>query len=433
MAEAIKKIDLLEEKSEMVQEIMERKPTWIVLWGTTFILFAIVVAVFLLWLIKYPDIIVAKITITHSSPPIQLVSKASGPVIFLHSDNERVNQNQPIGYIKNSVDFIAVQTLKDSLKSIITEYNSIQDSVRTSFLGNFTNLGTIQSDVNRLNEFVRKYQFINYNHPIDKEIESLENQLENYRNLDDLLSERIVTSTRQFVLAEKDFQRDKKLFNENVISPKDFENKEKELLGVKSLLENAHLQKRENLISISEVKTLLQRVKNEQELTESELKSNIENAAKELISNITTWEDKYVLKSPCDGTLSFFKYWKDEQFVLEGTEILTIIPEIESIVIGRIESPVYNSGKIKIGQRVNVLLDSYPYQEYGQLVGTVESISPLPRNEVLLVTITLNDGLVTSFKRQLELNQEITGQAEIVTEDIRLIERLFYQITKAVR
>jgi hypothetical protein len=45
------------------------------------------------------------------------------------------------------------------------------------------------------------------------------------------------------------------------------------------------------------------------------------------------------------------------------------------------------------------------------------------------VNVTLKDGLVTSFNKKLEFKQEMTGRAEIVTEDTRLIERLLYQIS----
>ncbi|MEM9548782.1 MAG: HlyD family secretion protein, partial [Bacteroidota bacterium] len=35
--------------------------------------------------------------------------------------------------------------------------------------------------------------------------------------------------------------------------------------------------------------------------------------------------------------------------------------------------------------------------------------------------------LITSYKQEIEFRQEMSGTAEIITEDLRLIERFFYQ------
>ncbi|CEN44722.1 hypothetical protein CCAND38_330005 [Capnocytophaga canis] len=44
--------------------------------------------------------------------------------------------------------------------------------------------------------------------------------------------------------------------------------------------------------------------------------------------------------------------------------------------------------------------------------------------------ITLPKGLKTSYGKDIIFNKEMTGRADIITEDMRLIERFFYQIRK---
>lgn len=46
------------------------------------------------------------------------------------------------------------------------------------------------------------------------------------------------------------------------------------------------------------------------------------------------------------------------------------------------------------------------------------------------VDVLLPKGLQTSFGKKLAFDRELKGSAEIVTEDLRLIERFFYQIRK---
>jgi len=41
--------------------------------------------------------------------------------------------------------------------------------------------------------------------------------------------------------------------------------------------------------------------------------------------------------------------------------------------------------------------------------------------------------LQTSYKKQINFQQEMTGTADIITEDLRLLERLLYQFRDIFR
>jgi multidrug efflux pump subunit AcrA (membrane-fusion protein) len=89
-------------------------------------------------------------------------------------------------------------------------------------------------------------------------------------------------------------------------------------------------------------------------------------------------------------------------------------------------------GKVAVGQRVHVKLDGYPFHEYGVLVGAVQSISPLSQGDAYLLQVTFGDELRTSFGRALELKDGMQGNADIVTDDARLLERIFRHVLHAV-
>ncbi|HCR77898.1 MAG TPA: HlyD family secretion protein, partial [Chryseobacterium sp.] len=46
------------------------------------------------------------------------------------------------------------------------------------------------------------------------------------------------------------------------------------------------------------------------------------------------------------------------------------------------------------------------------------------------VDVLLPKGLKTSYNKNLVFDKELKGSAEIVTQDLRLIERFFYQMRK---
>ncbi|WP_281925314.1 HlyD family secretion protein [Flavobacterium collinsii] len=96
--------------------------------------------------------------------------------------------------------------------------------------------------------------------------------------------------------------------------------------------------------------------------------------------------------------------------------------------VGKVKALALNSGKIKVGQMVNIRLANFPDREFGVLKGKIRNISLVPNKDGnLLLDVALLNGLETSYKKQIVFQQEMKGTAEIVTEDLRLIERILYQ------
>ena len=91
--------------------------------------------------------------------------------------------------------------------------------------------------------------------------------------------------------------------------------------------------------------------------------------------------------------------------------------------------PATNSGKVAKGEKVLIKLDNYRFQEYGIVEGRVQNISLTPDDKGnYYVDVILSKGLKTSYNKTLPFDKELSGNAEIVTKDLRLIERFFYQI-----
>ena len=93
--------------------------------------------------------------------------------------------------------------------------------------------------------------------------------------------------------------------------------------------------------------------------------------------------------------------------------------------IGNVKIAPQGYGKIAVGQEVKMKLDNYPYQEYGQLTGTIVSISQISGKEGYFVQVKLSDGLTSTYNKTLSYKPDMAGTAEIITEDLRLLERIF--------
>ena len=100
-------------------------------------------------------------------------------------------------------------------------------------------------------------------------------------------------------------------------------------------------------------------------------------------------------------------------------------------MIGRLQIPSAGFGKVRTGQRVQVRLSGYPYMEFGVLRGEIRALAAVPEEVqtsaspaiVYLAEVLFPEGMTTSYGRHLPMIQQMDGTAEIITDDLRLLER----------
>jgi HlyD family secretion protein len=91
----------IELRSEEFQEILGSVPHWILRWGIT--LFAVIAVILLIGsaIIRYPDMIPARIVLT-GSPPAFVVAHASGKLKELYvKDNQKVKAGDYLAVVDN--------------------------------------------------------------------------------------------------------------------------------------------------------------------------------------------------------------------------------------------------------------------------------------------------------------------------------------------
>jgi HlyD family secretion protein len=128
--------------------------------------------------------------------------------------------------------------------------------------------------------------------------------------------------------------------------------------------------------------------------------------------------------------VTFTGYWSENQVVQAGENVCTVVPGEGDAPAGRALLPLRRSGKVREGQRVIIRFTNFPDQEFGIVNGVVESVSLVPAEDNYLVEIALPDGLTTSYRKTLPTGHEMKASAEIVTEELRLIERFFMPLKR---
>jgi len=152
----------------------------------------------------------------------------------------------------------------------------------------------------------------------------------------------------------------------------------------------------------------------------------------ELWASLVDWEDRNVLTAPLNGIVDLEDYSREK--VIEAGDIaFSVSSKDQGREHARAVLPVENSGKVKLGQRAILRLQSYPEEEFGTLEGYVRRISVSSKGDQYIVEIALPRGLVTTYGRRLSPERILVGTADIVTEELRLIERLLFPLRKLIK
>jgi HlyD family secretion protein len=225
----------------------------------------------------------------------------------------------------------------------------------------------------------------------------------------------------QLAIAQKQFTRDSLLYLNQVIAQFDFEKAQHNYLQAKG----SYALARAEIIAVElQITKLNQNILDllSERLGKNAQTHNVLNESLDILQlHIAHWEKAYVLKSATQGTVTFTRFWNDNQQVKEGEIVFTIVPSGSLSYIGKVQLPIHSSGKVKPGQKIMIKLDDYPYVEYGLLLGTIKKISLVSENEYYYAEVELPQKLITSYGTDISMKSEFKGQGEIITRNQRLI------------
>ena len=216
------------------------------------------------------------------------------------------------------------------------------------------------------------------------------------------------------------------------ISVREFETKKKEYLTALNTNEQAKITSSNAQLQINNIEKSILQLHLQDYQEQTKIKNELQQSIKSLNSEIIQWKQNYLVISPVNGKVSFFNVWAVNQNVKQGDELFAIIPNQKQVFIGKCNLPIPNSGKLTIGQKVNIKLDNYPHNENGMLLGTVSNISQVPNKDNYVVDINLSNGLTTSYNTTLIYKEQMTGTADIITKNVSIMDRIFYNFKKLI-
>jgi multidrug efflux pump subunit AcrA (membrane-fusion protein) len=343
----------------------------------------------------------------------------------LVQNDQKVQSGTILAVLQNAANYKDVLLLEQVLDTVTYDKKNFQfplDSFPILFLGD------LEAPFAVFENAYIQYQLNKDLQPFDNDaLANRSTRIQLQAQLRNMLSRKRIQK-KELDFKKKELDRNKVLFEKGVIAAQEYESKQLEYAQNARAYQSIDASISQLRNQLSNTSSSLEGIKISRTKEDLQLYKAVIQSFIQLKKAVHDYEQLYILRATMNGLLGFTQYWQEDQQVQQGDLLFTVFPENYEFYIATLKTPVLNSGKLRAGQKTYLKLQNFPETEFGVLEGKVTSISQVPdKDGFYYVQIALPDTLITSYKKELKLQQETSVIAETVTEDLRLIERFFYQ------
>lgn len=418
-------------RSEEVQEIIGRPPHWLVRWGIMAFFGVLGLVLLSAAVIKYPEVIHAPLRLSAVDAPQSLESRISGKLVRITVNNNRlIEEGKVLAWLESTARHQQVLELDEMLDSMrVWLLDGSLQRLNGFDTGQFTNLGEIQNTYQGFEQAYR--EFISYlpDGFYSRQREILMQELDYTRQLMEQLHQQKEIQQKEYNLTQREVEMKRLLAENDHIAPIELDRAEAELSA-----RQLPLQQTESAI----INNIVSQIAKEREIMElgkrtEDQASMFHQSINLLKSAIDEWKTNYLITAPFGGRVVYAGILQENQNLSAGQPLFYIQPHNTSF-FGELSISQQSFGKIEEGQQVQVRFSGYPYHEFGSVIGRIEYFSAFPvQDSLFFAEVHFPEGLVTSYGREITPRNGMTGQAEIITQDLRLLERVVNNITKELR
>ncbi len=244
------------------------------------------------------------------------------------------------------------------------------------------------------------------------------------------LSDQIAIQRRLVATAETDLARLDTLRSSDFVTPRDFEQREELVLS-----------RRKSLSELNQSLLAKRHLLNQIDIESSNLDAMIRSERASL-SALQAQSDEdaaavaemrgYNIYAPIGGRVTALTA-RVGQPVAPDRGLMMLVPT-SARPIAELRVPSSSIGFVRIGQRVRLAIDSFPYQSFGTIGGTITTVARAPivgtdvdntRRSYYPVTVAIESSSIEAYGRAEPLVFGMTLSARIVIERRSLLEWLF--------
>lgn len=414
-------------RSEVVTEIISRRPGFLVRWGITILFLILLLVLLICWLIQYPDLVAASAKLTSTNAPKEVICNTDGKLVKLFvTEGQSVRKGDLLGFMESIAWHKEVIDLSDKLDTAIALLATGKISEAAMFLNqHYKHLGELQAAYQQFSTARQQFNDYLVNDFYNHKKAILQNDLSVLQQINTTIREQQQIIEKDLTLASESLNMNQKLLQENIISKEEFRVEQSKFLSKQQALPQLRASVLANVNQQAEKQKELNQL--EHDIMQQEI--TFEQVVQTMKSAVDDWKKKYLFVAPVEGNVSFVNLPQENLQMKQGQQFC-FINSGNSQYYAEMYIPQANFGKVRTGAPVLLKFSSYPFQEFGSVKGTIDFISHIPVDSGYLAKISLPAGLTTNHQKQIQYRDGLIANAEIITRPMRLLERFYYNLIK---
>ncbi len=413
-----------------VNDVLSTPPGWLISWGTTVFFMVFLGIIAITWFVEYPDLVSANLKVVSNNLPKSIISKTDGMLSRLFvKEGQVVQKEQVLAYLESTAKHDEVLALETTVDNLILQVqkNNI-NGILSSNIPSYYNLGELQKSFQAYQQALMQAKSAAANGVFNKKKQTIGSEIGSLRRLQESTRTQLDLQEQDLAMALEDAQSQQRLSDKGYVSKLDAKNAMAKYLNKKQALEQARGSLETNTINQT------QKQQDIYEIDKSLIDQKVAliQSINTLKSDIEAWKQRYIALATTAGKVNFLSTIQENQIIKAGQELMYILPEGTGFY-GQMMVGQYNFGRIKMGQEVIVKFPSYPFQEFGTVKGMVTHISDVAQDSAYLVKVHFPLGLKTSSNKMLPFKNGMTASGDIITDNLKLMEKFFYDIRKSMK
>jgi multidrug efflux pump subunit AcrA (membrane-fusion protein) len=380
--------------------------------------------------VKYPDLVKGNLVILPEELPKSIVAHSDGILEELWIvEEQEIKKGDLAGLIESTSNYTEILELDKTVNLLYSLVNQNEiENIGSIQLPLLFQLGDLQKPYQAFHDnFIHSKAFIKSGSVMNKR-QVMKEEISTLGEIADNLKNQHTLQEQDMNLAFEELKKRERLVAKGILPQMEVNTARANYLAKKQAYEQA-----KNSFSNHQ----LGKAQKKQELIETdfsitEQKNNLIQSLTVLKSDLETWKRRYLLYTPADGKVVFTTTIEVNQQIKNGQEICFVQPA-SSHFEGKMGLGQYNFGKVKETQKVIIKLSSYPYQQFGLVTGSIEKISTLPMDSLYQVYVRLPHPLITDSGQEIPFKTGMTASAEIITEDLSLLQRFFSEFRRIIK
>ena len=417
-------------RSPEANEMLERTPSRLYRWaaiafGGLFLLLFLIGE-----FVRYPDTLDGSATITTDPLPIKLKTQSGGLITSLFvADGTTAQKNEVIAELENPTGYANIQMLGKIMDSVTVYLHANNDEALAGLIANpLQSLGDAQGFYNQLLQEISAKLLLQKEHLYKRRTQNLEQQIGNLKSISQISSQEKSMEEEELKQANERFNANEKLYKDKVISRQEYYDEAAKLRSKKLQLEQQNASIIQNSLSSGENNKQMLEIQYEHEDKERGFSIGMQEAMRNIANYIRTWRQRYLLISPFTGTIHYLRALQVNEPISAGDELFAIVPDKHKY-LAIIMLPAAGIGKVQVGQNVHLMVDDFPFNEFGFLQGQVIKRSTMPETTgpgaaLYRVYVQLPDTLETNYHKNIAFSPEMAAKAHIITKDRSLLQRM---------